>query len=355
MDVGFVDGFDHYAPSLASGAAAGLNTTWLFTAAIDGDDFKYVTGLNGFGRALWMNSALFNISLIRAFASTKKISLAFAMKFDFINVTNSQELFSFRTSDNGHQLGIGTTSIGKLALFGDNSAIIATSDVGINAGIIYRCVLTVDITDPTVVPVNFYLTGEEESGITGVYDLSASVPVDSDFGALMFSSPGHGVNANPYSKVAFDDLFLAINECTNLGETELYLINPDGDVQKQWTPLTGTDNFEMVNDTSTDGDSTYNSSDTVGQIDKFSYPDLTREPEYIHGVSVVTCAAKEESATRTIRNLLTSGGVDYPGADVNQSQSYTWFMDHYLTNPNGDVPWDVAAINALITGYENRV
>ncbi len=88
--------------------------------------------------------------------------------------------------------------------------------------------------------------------------------------------PG-GIPAHCY----IDDVYLL--DCTVgtnvtfLGALKLYTIVPTANAAPvQWTPLAG-QNFQNVNEVPPDGDTSYNSSATVGQVDQYLYP-LTGVP-----------------------------------------------------------------------------
>ena len=120
----------------------------------------------------------------------------------------------------------------------------------------------------------------------------------------------------------------------------------------QWTPLSTT-NFSNVDDAGLDGDTTYNSSTTAGQIDLFACADLTGTPVVL-GVQAFVDARKDDAGLRQVRTKLKSGAVTSNGATATlNSSNYANYADRYLTDPNTSAAWTVAAVNALEVGYEN--
>jgi hypothetical protein len=63
---------------------------------------------------------------------------------------------------------------------------------------------------------------------------------------------------------------------TFLGALRLYAIAPTANAAVTWTPLAGT-NFSEVNEVPPDGDTSYNSSPNIGDVDQYVYP-LTGVP-----------------------------------------------------------------------------
>jgi hypothetical protein len=74
-------------------------------------------------------------------------------------------------------------------------------------------------------------------------------------------------------------------------------------------------------------------------------------PVTIHAVGLITAARKEDSGTRTIRNLLNLDGLDAATPGYNLTTDYTWNRTLALTAPDGS-PWTKAKVNNLKMGYE---
>lgn len=152
---------------------------------------------------------------------------------------------------------------------------------------------------------------------------------------------------------AYDDLYCKYDDATAIGECRVVQLLPAGDTaDKDWTPLTGTENFAMVDEIDADLDVTYNYSNAVGARDLFTMTDFTGTPDKIHAVQVSVAAKKVDAGTRTIQTLLKSGTEDGLGAETNLVINYTWYRDIHVLDPNGDVEWTKESINALQTGYQ---
>lgn len=120
-----------------------------------------------------------------------------------------------------------------------------------------------------------------------------------------------------------------------------------------WTALSGTDEFAMVDDGTSDGDTTYNQTSTVGDESRHGCEDL---PSYITDVLAVGALAvlrKTDATAREARVLLNSGGTESLGTTITLTTSYAGSRIAVLeTDPNTSAAWTVANVNAVEVGYE---
>ena len=159
---------------------------------------------------------------------------------------------------------------------------------------------------------------------------------------------GGGVNCT----FQFDDLFVGLDECVQLGPKEILTSPADGTILGEFTRSAGASNHLNIDDIPSNLDVDYNHSNTLNQRDIFSFTNLTRVPESIVAIGMLTQARKESSATRKIRNIIKTGGVEYVGEEAALSESYLWVEDHWLTNPNTAVAWTGADRDAAEGGYK---
>jgi hypothetical protein len=152
---------------------------------------------------------------------------------------------------------------------------------------------------------------------------------------------------------SFDDFIPILGVIDNYGEVALYLTGPNADILHQWTHSTGATGFGVVDEKPMNL-SDYNSSGVVGNRDIFGFLDLTRVPDRIICVTQMTGTMKEEAGPRAIRNVLMVGGTEENlGADYNESQTYQFFSDHWLKNPETALEWTSVEYDALESGYED--
>lgn len=155
----------------------------------------------------------------------------------------------------------------------------------------------------------------------------------------------------------FDDLYLLDSSGSNawlttyLGDVKIIsgLPNANG-TTNNWTPNGAASNYECVNETPWDGDTTYVSDATPGDIDLYTFPAISASAVYDVCVNLV--ADKDDTALRTIRGEVRSGGVNYDnGVDFTLTQSsYQNFQADFPVDPNTSAQWTVAGVNSAQFG-----
>jgi len=152
-----------------------------------------------------------------------------------------------------------------------------------------------------------------------------------------------------------DDLFILDNvvksglqpnaQYTDVGDVGIFTIYPRQDVQNDWTPLSGTDRFAMVNEHPPDGDTSYIFDDTVGHTQTFFFDTVASFTGQIKGVQLSIYARKDDEGEREIVDAAGSGS--FVGATpVSLGDSYRYFMFPYDIDPISGNAWTPAIINA---------
>lgn len=150
----------------------------------------------------------------------------------------------------------------------------------------------------------------------------------------------------------WDDLY-----CTDdrfLGDVRIEAIYPSSEgASSGFTPSTGTDNAAMVDDTTPDDDTTYVEASVVGTLDTYVFTDTASVVGEVKAVQWVTRARKDDSGTRSIRQVVRIGGTDYEGAaEKALSTSYDYAKDVLDENPDTSAPWTVSDINSAEFGFK---
>jgi hypothetical protein len=125
-----------------------------------------------------------------------------------------------------------------------------------------------------------------------------------------------------------------------LGPVQLYAGVPVADVSVTWTPLSGADNFAMVDEIPPDGDTSYNSSDTPGDTDQYEHP-LTGVPANSRVFAVQHCLdLRVDSGSRTLGSVVY--GVDV-GDPVTIAAASSYLIYHFPMdlNPQTAAEWEV--------------
>lgn len=121
----------------------------------------------------------------------------------------------------------------------------------------------------------------------------------------------------------------------------------------QFTPSAGS-NYQNVDDTAPDDDTTYNASSTAGHVDQFNMPALVTTAGTVHAVQAVGRIKKSDAGARTARlrlYLSTAGVPTQESGDIAPATSYTF--ERQVAERDGDGnAWSVTKINALEVGVE---
>src|SRR5574338_56875 len=348
MRVGFIDGFDHY--PAATGGNGAVDSIWTLVGSADATFLR--TGLDGRGKALELNPDITDYRRRRMFddgATATQISWAFSFVIIRYNDT-TDEIARVVDSATATQFSLRLKPGGVIAIYGEGGVELATtSGIVLGTGTIYRACLTVDMTTADATILNMWINGTHViNGAVADFQDSAL----QNMGGIALYSNGDFNDTNT-TYLQWDDFCVLLDTTINQGEVGVYQFAPTADVIKQWTPLTGTDNFAMVDELVMNRDTDYNSSSVVGNKDIFAFNDLTRIPDNIICVSQMTGIRKEETGTRSMNHILVVSGVEYPSPAKNLSQSYLFPMDHFLVNPATLVTWSKADFDALTGGYQD--
>lgn len=115
-----------------------------------------------------------------------------------------------------------------------------------------------------------------------------------------------------------------------------------------WTPNTGA-NYAAVDEmtgTYPDGDTTYISSATPGDIDTYTYADLAAPTDYaVFGVQTNLYARKDDAGTRQVAPVIRQAGTDHLGTTRTLSTSYVYYSEIFGQDPTA-ADWTVATVNA---------
>lgn len=185
--------------------------------------------------------------------------------------------------------------------------------------------------------------------ISGSGDTQAGSSANANMVRLV--SPGPGSNVGYY----FDDWYVcdgsgSVND-DFLGDKVVFTIFPNaaGD-STDFTPSTG-NNFENVDETPADGDSTYVESDTGGDRDLYNFGSAPFDT--IDGIQVNAVVKKTDSTDFGLRlTTKSSGTVSQGGA---QTVNHTGYKNHYRVmenDPHTSSAWTSSGVNAAQFGVE---
>lgn len=152
-----------------------------------------------------------------------------------------------------------------------------------------------------------------------------------------------------YGNYRYDDFYL-VDTATKLGESRVETLYPNADTATtDWTPLSGTDNYAMVDEAQCDGDVSYVYA-SAAATDNYDFANLSDNPASVRAVQAVMFAKKTDTATRNIYLQTVSGATTSDGSAQQLLSEYTRFNRIMETDPNTAAAWTYTNVNAVKGG-----
>lgn len=154
------------------------------------------------------------------------------------------------------------------------------------------------------------------------------------------------------SNVPFvDDLYLCDTTGTTnndfLGDVRVKTLYPTGAGRvTQWAPTGAATDWQAVNNTNPDGDTSYASTSTAGNVDAYALGSAGTNTA-LKGVQVVTDTRKDDATTRTVAHGVGNGTTENFDAGTNISASYTMLIRTLDTNPLTSANWSTSDLSTL--------
>lgn len=194
--------------------------------------------------------------------------------------------------------------------------------------------------------VLFKVDGETLVNLTAVNTQNGG---NAQWDTYTWSGPGGPIDDFYYCDSTTDSGIYPNN--APIGDMRVFTQFATGNSAVQWTPLANT-NWQEVSETAMDGDTSYNFSQTAGQEDllTFSHPPATTNK--ILGVALTGAYRKDDATMRTIKQPIKSGVTKVYGATYSlPDNSYSYFTDMFILDPNTSANWALAAVNGITAGY----
>lgn len=133
---------------------------------------------------------------------------------------------------------------------------------------------------------------------------------------------------------------------TFLGDVRVQALLPTSDgANTAWATSSGSTHYNLVNEVPPDGDTSYVTSSTVGQVDEYGMTPIAVSSGTVAGVQVLIYARKNDAGTRTIAPVVREGGTDYVGTSQALSTSYVYLSQIYEADPATSAAWTISGIN----------
>ena len=195
--------------------------------------------------------------------------------------------------------------------------------------------------------------------VNGVQIMTGSANTQSNLNQLLLQTPtanNHaflavGVNG---PSLACDFLFIRCDG-TGLvnkfaGDVEISAVFPDADITTQWSS-TGTPHYSQINEHIPDGDSSYISSNTAGQVDAFNFQPLSPFTGTVIGIHYLAFARKDDEGSRTF-TLLVSGVEPVGCPAFSPSDDYIYFTFAMDADPDTGAAWTPTSFNSKVFGVK---
>lgn len=197
-----------------------------------------------------------------------------------------------------------------------------------------------------------FATGDVSLRINGADAGSVNVGALAQPGAVFID----GAGATAWDDIYILDTYGAAPFNDFLGDVRVIATAPTFDVQKEFTPLTGTDNFAMVDEgwPGPDEDASYNVADLAGKRDLFGIAasGLSADDYEFLGGQVVVRAKKEDSGTRLFRLVCRSGAAVAVSDTYALPADYVTLVAFFAVDPATGLAWTQEAWEAAAIGYE---
>jgi hypothetical protein len=156
----------------------------------------------------------------------------------------------------------------------------------------------------------------------------------------------------------YDDLYIcdgsgSAPQNTFLGDVRVDVLRPTADGNSQMsTPSTGSDQYAMVDETTPNSDTDYNTLAAAADKDTFTTGNAPVSGATVFGVQTVAIARKEDAGTATLNGVVRHSGTDYDGSASGVSSSYSAVRNIFAVNPGTAAAWSTSEVDAAEFGYK---
>ena len=336
-DVVFMDGFDVYDSSNINSTRPSIHSKWVVTSA---NNMTFPAGRFG-GRCAAFGTTVYSNNIKGFFANNttyQYVSAGLAIQIgDVANFANNN-LFLALTLNNSDQIGLVGTGIGQISLIRGNTTL-ATSLPNLVKTRNWHYVEIEWAGNTTSGRATVYLDGVQIINYVGNTQAQTAYGCN---GVRLYSGGG--------TELLIDDLYV-INEATRLGERRIETLRPNGDVQLEFAPSTGTTGFATLNEELVSA-TQYNSSSVLNAKDIFNFTNLSNTPSVIDAVQLNVWATKTDTETRQIATILKSGTVENTSSNYQLPINHTCLNRVINKNPENGQAWTLDSVNAIQGGYK---
>lgn len=211
--------------------------------------------------------------------------------------------------------------------------------------------------DATAGSVSVQISGSNWLNLTGINtrNTSNNPLTDTPLANTIQIGCDYGSPLNFTNYTYFDDLYICDGTGTTnnsfLGDCRVETLFPKGAGTTSWTPSAGA-NWQCVDDPQFDGDTSYVSSNTMGQIDTYTMTNLPSTPVKVFGMQHTYAAHKLDAGIRTVSSQIVSGVATPTVSAVPIYDTYVFTEVIAETDPNTGAAWTASAVNSVQTGIK---
>lgn len=351
----YMDSFDHYVTADLlekwTTASAGASSTGTIAAV----------GRRGSGAFRWTTGGLQNGSaaLLRTLAPGSpagRCGFAVAVAAGTVDSAGIA-LASFRDGATA-QVALRLNADGTLSVCRgtQGGTVLGTSTATLPAGT-YAYVEWAVLIDPSAGTTEVRVNGASILSLTGQNTRATANTQWTAFALGSAEGVAFGLTATVGKTIDFDDLYVL--DGTGSAPTNALLGDCRVDARRPtaagataaWTPSAGA-NYETVDDTTPDDDTTHNTTATVSAIDTFVTEDAPVPGAIIYGIQHCLNARKLDAGDCTLAAVVRHSGTDYAAADHAPGTAYSYLLTVQELNPGTAAAWTESDFNAAEFGYQ---
>lgn len=339
MAILFMDGFDHY-----DDAEIGQKWTSSSNATISAN------GRNS-SNSMYLDASGSNGSCFKSVSPTSTttggVGFAFYTTSLFSSATGGPHPIVGVWESGTNHIGLMLNTSGYLTLYRNTTTLSQTTSAALTPNTFYYIEFKWTISD-SVGTAEVKFNGTTVMNATGLDTRNGGTGVWNSIG---FYNGSNNTSLNVYldDVVIWDTSGSSNNDF--LGPIRVVTILPDGaGNSSDFTPSAGL-NYQNVDETSTDGDTTYNSETTPGDHDTYTFG-AVGVTGTVRGVQTNLMVRSDGAGAETIRPKIRIGTTDYNGTTVGISTSYTDSREVFQTSPATATAWTVTEIDGAEFGIE---
>lgn len=271
-------------------------------------------------------------------------------QFHYMNLVGLGDAFCRLKDNGGEQVTIGTGADGSIKVWRGNESgtLLATSaNVGLIAVNTWAHVEIKAKCDNATGSIEVRINNVTALTLEGIDTQATS---NAYFTRVTMCGPDGTNTARFDNFVLMDTSGARYNDFMGEGALYTQYVSAAG-TSTQWTPSAGA-NYQNIDETGGhDSDTSYNSSNTPGQEDRFAVEDLVPTGGTVAAVELITFARKDDAGTRQIANVINLGGGRSQRATATLSTDYAPIAEIFEVDPADNSTLTPAKINAAEIGY----